>query len=49
MTNTTFLTPVIALIGWTFVVWFWLYLTRIPAMKAARIHPNKARHPSDEW
>jgi hypothetical protein len=29
--------PVLALIGWTFVMWVWLYATRIPALRAARI------------
>ena len=29
--------PVLALIGWTFVMWVWLYVTRIPALRAARI------------
>jgi hypothetical protein len=29
--------PILALIGWTFVMWIWLYATRIPAMRAARI------------
>ena len=29
-----FLTPVLALILWTFVMWFWLYIRRIPAMMA---------------
>jgi hypothetical protein len=29
--------PVLALIGWTFVMWVWLYATRIPAVRAARI------------
>ena len=28
------LTPVLALIVWTFALWFWLYATRIPAMRA---------------
>ena len=28
------LTPMLALIVWTFVLWFWLYATRIPAMRA---------------
>jgi hypothetical protein len=28
---------VLALIGWTFVMWVWLYATRIPAVRAARI------------
>jgi hypothetical protein len=25
--------PVLALVGWTFVMWFWMYATRIPAMR----------------
>jgi hypothetical protein len=29
--------PVLALIGWTFVMWVWLYATRIPAVRAARL------------
>jgi hypothetical protein len=29
--------PVLALIGWTFVMWVWLYATRIPALRTARI------------
>jgi hypothetical protein len=29
--------PVLALVGWTFVMWVWLYATRIPAMRAARV------------
>lgn len=29
--------PVLALIGWTFVMWFWMYATRIPAMRRARV------------
>ena len=29
--------PAIALIGWTLVMWLWMYATRIPAMKRARI------------
>lgn len=31
------LLPIIALVGWTFVMWFWMYATRIPAMQRARI------------
>jgi len=31
------LLPVLALVGWTFVLWFWLYATRIPAIRKARI------------
>jgi hypothetical protein len=29
--------PVIALIGWSLVMWLWLYIKRIPAMRAAKI------------
>lgn len=28
------LTPVVALITWTVVLWLWMYATRIPAMRA---------------
>jgi hypothetical protein len=28
--------PVLALAAWTFVMWLWLYATRIPAMRKAR-------------
>jgi hypothetical protein len=33
--------PVLALVAWTFVMWGWLYATRIPAMRAARIDLDK--------
>ena len=39
------LTPVLALIGWTLLVWAWMYALRIPAMTAAEIDPDDARHP----
>jgi hypothetical protein len=29
--------PVLALVGWTFVMWFWMYATRIPAMQKANV------------
>jgi len=29
--------PVLALIAWTFVMWVWLYMTRIPALRAANV------------
>jgi hypothetical protein len=29
--------PVLALVGWTFVMWFWMYATRIPAIQKAQI------------
>lgn len=34
--------PVLALIGWTFVMLFWLYATRIPAISKAKINPQDA-------
>jgi hypothetical protein len=37
------LTPVLALIVWTFVIWFWMYATRLPAMRAAHIDPAKIK------
>lgn len=35
----TMLAPMLALIVWTFVIWFWMYGTRIPAMLGAKITP----------
>ena len=29
--------PVLALVGWTFVMWIWMYATRIPAMQRAGV------------
>lgn len=40
-----FLTPVLVLICWTMIMWFWMYATRIPAMQKAKINPDDARHP----
>lgn len=37
MIATDLLFPVLALIGWTFVMWVWMYVTRVPAMQAAKI------------
>src|SRR5262245_35414533 len=37
------LAPLLALILWTFVIWFWMYFTRIPAMRAAGIDPAKIK------
>ncbi len=41
----TMLTPVLALIVWTLVVWIWMYAKRIPAMQKAKIKPDDAIHP----
>ena len=29
--------PVLALIAWTFVMWVWLYATRIPTLRSAKV------------
>jgi hypothetical protein len=44
-TSTEFLSPVLALVAWTLVMWVWMYATRIPAMKAAGIDPQDAAYP----
>lgn len=33
--------PVLALVGWTFVMWIWMYATRIPAMQKAKVDLNE--------
>jgi hypothetical protein len=35
--NKAMLLPVVALVLWTFVMWFWMYVTRIPAIRAMRM------------
>ena len=37
MIQHTMLAPVLALIAWTFVMWLWMYATRIPAMQRANV------------
>jgi hypothetical protein len=39
------LQPVIVLVLWTFVMWLWLYATRIPAMAKAKtpLDPNRTK------
>jgi len=39
------LTPVLALVVWTLIIWIWMYATRIPAMNAAKLDPQAARRP----
>ena len=39
------LTPVLALITWTLVIWVWMYALRIPAIKSANIDPQDAVYP----
>ncbi len=31
------LAPVVALVAWTHVMWLWMYATRLPAMRRARM------------
>jgi hypothetical protein len=42
MMTSSLIPPVLALVAWTFVMWVWLYATRIPAMRAARVHLEAA-------
>ena len=44
-TSTEFLTPVLALVAWTLVMWIWMYASRLPAMKEAGIDPQDAAYP----
>lgn len=37
MASKAILVPVVALVGWTFVMWGWMYATRIPAIRRARM------------
>jgi hypothetical protein len=39
------LTPALALVSWTLLIWIWMYVLRIPAMQSAGIDPDDARHP----
>jgi hypothetical protein len=45
--NSTILTPVLALILWTFVIWLWMYATRLPAMRSAGIDPARIKRKGD--
>jgi hypothetical protein len=36
------ITPILALVLWTLVIWVWMYATRIPAMQRAKIDPQEA-------
>ena len=41
MSELSILQPVVALAAWTMVMWVWMYATRLPAMSAAKIDPDK--------
>jgi hypothetical protein len=43
---TSLLTPMLALIVWSLVIWIWMGATRIPAMRAAGMDPQDAAHTS---
>ncbi|HNN94347.1 MAG TPA: MAPEG family protein [Pseudomonadota bacterium] len=45
LTRSPILLPVVGLVAWTMVMWFWMYLTRIPAIFKARMQldPNAPR------
>ncbi len=44
----TILAPLVALVLWSFVMWAWLYATRIPAMVKGRIAYDPQR-PAEEF
>ena len=56
--ETQIITPVIALIAWSMIMWIWMYSTRLPAIRAAKmkLNPNAPRGqqmstlpPSVQW
>lgn len=44
-----FLSPVLALIVWSLIIWTLMYARRIPAMQAAKISPDSAKSPDGDW
>jgi len=49
MTASAFLTPVLALIIWTLLIWVLMYARRLPAMQTAKIDPDMAKSPDGKW
>jgi len=49
VTATSFLTPVLALIIWTLLIWVLMYARRLPAMKAMNIDADTAKSPDGKW
>ena len=41
MTGMEILGPAVALMGWTMVMWLWMYATRIPAMTKAQVDVDR--------
>ena len=44
-TEAHIIAPVVALVAWSMIMWLWMYATRIPAVRAARmkLDPNAPR------
>ncbi|KGD63807.1 hypothetical protein Y5S_03014 [Alcanivorax nanhaiticus] len=40
LVSTPILAPLVVLVAWSMVMWLWMYLTRLPAMKAANMKPD---------
>jgi hypothetical protein len=40
MIEQAILGPVVALVAWSLVMWIWMYATRLPAMRAAKMVPD---------
>ncbi|MCY7296897.1 MAPEG family protein [Alteromonas sp. a30] len=40
MQSTHLIQPVVILVLWSMIMWLWMYATRLPAMKAAKIKPD---------
>lgn len=47
-TTVQLLGPVIALVAWSLVMFVWMYATRLPAMKAAKIKPDPHAPPGEQ-
>jgi hypothetical protein len=43
--QSSMIAPVMALVGWSLVIWVWMYVQRIPAMQKAGVKPQDARFP----
>lgn len=47
MSDASIMTPMLALVCWTLVMWLWMYATRLPAMQKAGMDPAKIKQKSD--
>jgi hypothetical protein len=41
----TLVAPVMALAGWSLLMWVWMYVRRLPAIQKAGLDPQSAAHP----